>query len=118
MAASGGDSGLLQLIPSTRRRREARRSWGLAQRRPGRRLAAAGGDGQGGELSGERNREGEREPEEERRGARVPGGGGDLLIAGDGRRLRSRPAGARRWHRVASAAPPCCFFSRTKTTRR
>jgi hypothetical protein len=31
----GGVSGLLQSIPSARRRREARRSWGLARRRPG-----------------------------------------------------------------------------------
>jgi hypothetical protein len=40
-AASGGDSGLLRSIPCARRRREARRSWGLARRRPGRLLAAA-----------------------------------------------------------------------------
>jgi hypothetical protein len=67
----GGVSGLLRSIPYARRRREARRSWGLARRRPGRRGTARGGDGHGGQLgslracSGERG--GELEREERRR---------------------------------------------------
>jgi hypothetical protein len=44
----GGDSGHGGSIPSAGRERAARRSWGRARRRSGRRLAAAGGDGHGG----------------------------------------------------------------------
>jgi hypothetical protein len=45
-----GDSGHGGSIPSAKRTREARRCWGRARRRSGRRLAAAGGDGHGAEL--------------------------------------------------------------------
>jgi hypothetical protein len=51
---SDGVSGLLRSIPYARRRREARRSWGLARRRPRRRGMARGGDGLGGQLRRER----------------------------------------------------------------
>jgi hypothetical protein len=44
----GGDSGHGGSIPSVGRERAARWSWGRARRRSGRRLAAAGGDVQGG----------------------------------------------------------------------
>jgi hypothetical protein len=49
-AANGGDSGRFRPIPWARRTREARRCWGRARRRSGRRLAAALAGGHGGEL--------------------------------------------------------------------
>jgi hypothetical protein len=60
----GGDSGHGGSIPSAGRERAARRSWGRARRRSGRRLAAAGGDGHGGELGPWEEFTGEREQEE------------------------------------------------------
>jgi hypothetical protein len=47
-------------------------------------------------------------------GARVRGGAGALI--GDEQRQRASRRGRR--HRVASAAPPCYFFSGRKTTNR
>jgi hypothetical protein len=108
-AASGGDSGHPGPIPPAERLRAARRRFTASRRSSGRLLAAAKGDGHGGELGlcgrfhgRERERERAREKERKKGGLvsllRVSRG----LLVGSAARRRW-PASARNLHAAASS---------------